>query len=36
MVKISKEPNTLVGKYLQQNLGPEVKLLSEVSSEITY
>ena len=36
MVKISKEPNTLVGKYLQQNLGPEVKLLSELSSEITY
>ena len=36
MVKKEKQPNALVGKYLQSNLGPEVKLLSEVSSEITY
>lgn len=36
MVKASKESNTKIGKYLAQNLGEEVKLLSEVSSEITY
>jgi hypothetical protein len=36
MVKKSKEPNKLIGNYLLAHLGPEVKLLSEVSSEITF
>lgn len=35
MVKKTKEPNTQVGEYLARHLG-EVKMLSEVSSEITY
>jgi ATP-binding cassette subfamily A (ABC1) protein 3 len=35
MVKKTKENNTLVGQFLTQHLG-EVKMLSEVSSEITY
>ena len=35
MVKKDKQPNTQVGKYLEQHIG-EVKMLSEVSSEITY
>lgn len=35
MVKNSKEPNTIVGKYLKEKIG-DVKKLSEVSSEITY
>lgn len=36
MVKKSKEPNKMIGKYLMAHLGPEVKLLQEVSSEITF
>jgi hypothetical protein len=36
MVKKSKENNTKIEKYLQSNLGTEVKFLSEVSSEITF
>lgn len=35
MVKKTKKPNTKVGPYLKDKLG-EVKMLSEVSSEITY
>lgn len=35
MVKNHKEPNTKVGPYFEQHLGP-VKKLHEVSSEITY
>ncbi len=36
MVKKTKEANKMIGKYLEAHLGPEVKLLQEVSSEITY
>ena len=36
MVKKDKHPNEKVGKYLESEIGPEVKKLSEVSSEITY
>jgi ATP-binding cassette, subfamily A (ABC1), member 3 len=36
MVKKTKEPNKMIGKYLMAHLGPEVKLLQEVSSEITF
>lgn len=36
MVKKSKENNVKIEKYLQANLGPEVKFMSEVSSEITF
>jgi ATP-binding cassette subfamily A (ABC1) protein 3 len=36
MVKKTKESNKMIGKYLMAHLGPEVKLLQEVSSEITF
>ena len=36
MVKKAKENNVKIEKYLQANLGPEVKFMSEVSSEITF
>jgi hypothetical protein len=36
MVKKTKESNKMIGKYLMSHLGPEVKLLQEVSSEITF
>ena len=36
MVKTLKEKNTKIEHYLKTKLGPEVKLLSEVSSETTY
>jgi ATP-binding cassette subfamily A (ABC1) protein 3 len=36
MVKTSKEKNTNLEKYLRKSLGEEVKLISEVSSEVTY
>ena len=36
MVKKDKQPNEKVGKYLESEIGPEIKKLSEVSSEITY
>lgn len=36
MVKSSKEPNNDVGAYLTEKLGPNIKKLSEVSSEIAY
>jgi len=35
MVKINKKPSN-VGGYLEEHLGPDVKKLSEVSSEVTY
>jgi ATP-binding cassette, subfamily A (ABC1), member 3 len=36
MVKKDKMPNKMIGKYLKTYLGQEVKLLQEVSSEITF
>lgn len=36
MVKKSKDANEQVGVFLSQNLGPDVHMLSEVSSEITF
>ena len=36
MVKKTKESNKMIGKYLMSHLGPEVKLLHEISSEITF
>lgn len=35
MVKKNKKPNTIVKRFLEENLG-DVKLLSEVSTEITF
>jgi len=36
MVKKEKENDKLIGPYLKKFLGSDVKMLSEVSSEITY
>ena len=36
MVKLEKESNALVGPYLAEKLGADVRMLSEVSSEITF
>jgi ATP-binding cassette subfamily A (ABC1) protein 3 len=36
MVKKTKESNKIIGKYLMAHLGPELKLLHEISSEITF
>jgi hypothetical protein len=35
MLKSSKEPNDLVLPYFWANLGPDVKKMSEIQSEIT-
>lgn len=36
MVKTNKQPNKLIGPYLEDRLGKNIKKMSEVSSEITY
>lgn len=36
MVKSNKQPNNLIGPYLQEKLGENIIKMSEVSSEITY
>ena len=36
MVKTSKATNMVIGPYLIEKLGPQVKKISEVSSEISY
>jgi ATP-binding cassette, subfamily A (ABC1), member 3 len=36
LVKKTKESNKIIGKYLMAHLGPEIKLLHEISSEITF
>ena len=36
MVKQSKDSTSRISAYLHKNLGPEVKMLSEVSNEVAY
>ena len=36
LVKKSKEVNDKVENYMMKNLGPSIKLLSEVSTELTF
>lgn len=36
IVKSSKEENPRINDYLSTNLGPQIQVVSEVSSEITF